>query len=585
MKKLLSMVLVVAMLATMLVFVPAAGATEAAATVEAGVAVGAPGSTVTVPVTITASNLAGFSILCEYDGARLEWAGADFAPVDAAGSKAGFPVYKNGDIVYSQWYDFGSFASFSWASAVAGGEDIASEGLLVVNMKFLVKEDAPVGDAYVNIPTYGAVNDKGETIYGTMVIISDGEVADSNTIACTDGKVTVVPEGAFDVTPSDLADFTINANTGALTKYKGSASVVVIPNSVKTISKGAFNGTNTVTTVVIPASVTSIAKGAFINCRSMTDVYILGADTVLNANCMGFAGTVPTKGSVTIDGCIYTDPEVCDETLLNIHSVANDSVDAYVAEGDGYIDEDSGEPLITEFGYSEIADGFCVTAGGITFYAPVDTKIPGSMIIDGKTVLYWTADGAKYFPGADITLDADLVLDAVAVAAPVTSSSVALKANADVQKVGMRFSATMAIADYNALAALGNVELGMLITPAAYVQKAGAFTKTALDALNAKNGAYVDVKLSGYFDKSATDYTFAAHLTNFSASTYANNPNFVAVLYADVTIDGNVVTVYSQYNWAGMRSVKGLANAILDAGTVTDTVAGQLEVLVGKFSK
>ena len=262
MKKLLSLVLVAAMLASMLVFVPAAGATEPLAKVEAGSAVATPGATVSVPVTITASVLPGFSILCEYDGERLEWLGADFSPVDKAGTKAGYAVPSNGDAVYDNWYANGSFVSFAWASAVSGGETIAADGLVVVNLQFKVKDDAPIGDAYVNIPTYGAVNKAGETIYGTLVKVGD-EVVQGDAIACTNGKVTVLPEGWFDVTPTDEAEFTINAS-GALTKYLGDASVVVIPASVKTIAKGAFNG-KSLTAVVIPASVTSIAKGAFIN--------------------------------------------------------------------------------------------------------------------------------------------------------------------------------------------------------------------------------------------------------------------------------------------------------------------------------
>lgn len=213
---------------------------------------------------------------------------------------------------------------------------------------------------------------------------------------------------------------------GIVTKYLGNDTHVVIPSTVKAIAKGAFNG-KSLKTVVIPESVTSIAKGAFINCQNMTDAYILGTDTVLEAYCMGFAGAVPTKGAVRIDACIYTDPELCDETLLTIHSVANASVDAYVAAGDCYVDEDTGEPLITEFGYEALSFLLPAKLGDVDVMVPTDKQIPANLFfgctnLTAVTIPEWvTGIGDSAFYGCKALKL--VVINSEAVAKQLTSFS------------------------------------------------------------------------------------------------------------------------------------------------------------------
>lgn len=220
-EKIVFILSITAVILSMTAFFTAQGA-SAYATMKVGIGAGAgaPGETVSVPVTITTDRpLGDFSILCEYDASRLEYCGVDFTPVDQASSKRGYGIPTNGDPVYDYWYNQGNYVSFAWASAVSGGEVIAAGGLIVVNMQFKIKDGAPLGDAYVKISKEGAVNASGNTVYGTLVSF-DGEVAMGDTISCGNGKVMVLSAGIFDVTPTDEADFTINAS-GTLTTQHG----------------------------------------------------------------------------------------------------------------------------------------------------------------------------------------------------------------------------------------------------------------------------------------------------------------------------------------------------------------------------
>ena len=78
-----------------------------------------------------------------------------------------------------------------------------------------------------------------------------------------------------DATPADTpstptGDFDIDGN-GKLVRYKGSATDVTIPDSVKVIGEYAFKQTGVVKAKV-PATVVEIEKGAFFGCSSLTTV-------------------------------------------------------------------------------------------------------------------------------------------------------------------------------------------------------------------------------------------------------------------------------------------------------------------------
>ena len=61
---------------------------------------------------------------------------------------------------------------------------------------------------------------------------------------------------------------------GVLTSYTGSAKNVVIPEGVRDIVYGVFNGNETITSISIPSSVTNIGTASFSGCTSLTSVTI-----------------------------------------------------------------------------------------------------------------------------------------------------------------------------------------------------------------------------------------------------------------------------------------------------------------------
>ena len=339
------MLLVVAALLSMTAVVHTVAAADTVATVEAGNVVGMPGETVNVPVYITANAIKCFSVLCEYDAERLTYVGVDFASLGALG----YCISVNADPVYNYWYDQGNYASFSWAAAYEA--PAASEGLVVAYMQFEIKADAPIGEAYVNISNEGALSYSGHTIYGTLVenlsVVAQG---DGGSLLCKNGSVSIIAD-IIDMPPSAEEDFVIE--NGVLTEYIGSEKTVVIPSTVTSIAKVAFKD-SAVKTVIIPASVETIAIGAFLNCAEMTDAYILGSDTVLEEGCMGFSGTyLPKTKKVYLYDFYYGDEE-CLTSLLTIHAVPNESVDVYVANGDGVLFDYDPTTPITPFSFESL---------------------------------------------------------------------------------------------------------------------------------------------------------------------------------------------------------------------------------------
>ena len=70
----------------------------------------------------------------------------------------------------------------------------------------------------------------------------------------------------------DPKDFEIQ--NGTLKKYKGSSSVVAIPDSVTRIGNEAFSGCKGLTSITIPDSVTSIRTEAFRGCTGLTSITV-----------------------------------------------------------------------------------------------------------------------------------------------------------------------------------------------------------------------------------------------------------------------------------------------------------------------
>ena len=195
-----------------------------------------------------------------------------------------------------------------------------------------------------------------------------------------------------------------------------------------------------------------------------------------------------------------------------------------------------------------------------------------------KVVALWQdANGAQYLPAHTYTFEGATVLFPVLVAKP------EVQEGASFNKVqgGLRFKGTFGIADYLAVGqAVGNAKatLHMLIVPEIYLGENGTdgvFTKEALENAGL---AYVDVALTGYYEKDEVNYIFAGGLKDFSDVTKQNNPTFAAVICLDVTVDGETYTVYGDYNSACNRDALSVMDAyIADLKVGTETLAADYQ--------
>ena len=158
-------------------------------------------------------------------------------------------------------------------------------------------------------------------------------------------------------------------------------------------------------------------------------------------------------------------------------------------------------------------------------------------------------------------------------------------------ELGIRFAASFARAEYDALTAIFGAEgvrLGILVTPAQYVQMArGIFTREALSAMVTASGstsgaAFVEIPMTAIPD--AGDITVAGVLYHFHATTLAKNPAFAAIAFVDIDTDGDGTldkTLYGDYNAAYSATAKATIAAARD--TVPPLAQGWIDNLLATF--
>ena len=117
------------------------------------------------------------------------------------------------------------------------------------------------------------------------------------------GHVTI-PDGDAEIKPYQLAT--------CEPKLKS----ITIPNSVKSIGSGAFDG-SALTEVNIPNGVTTIKKNAFIGCSNLTSVTL--PDSLLTIEQGAFVGTALTK--LVIPNSVTSLGEGFCQNLANLESV------------------------------------------------------------------------------------------------------------------------------------------------------------------------------------------------------------------------------------------------------------------------
>ena len=118
---------------------------------------------------------------------------------------------------------------------------------------------------------------------------------------------------------------------GVLTKYVGTATEVVIPESVTSIGDRAFFSCENITSVTIPSGVTSIGTSAFWFCNSLTSIEIPEGVVSIGESafyhCSSLAGvTIP--GSVTSIGSMaFTDCDALKQIEVSSNNPSYTSYD------------------------------------------------------------------------------------------------------------------------------------------------------------------------------------------------------------------------------------------------------------------
>ena len=163
----------------------------------------------------------------------------------------------------------------------------------------------------------------------------------SLTILCPVGSIaiqntanTIVASASEEVlTPTNESYFTIN-NNGAITKYTGTETNVVIPSTINGINvtrieANAFKDNTSITSVVIPQGVTSIGGAAFNNCQALTSIEIPNSVTSIGYSafdsCKSLASIKIPENVTSIGNSAFSSCKVLTSIKIpeNVTSIGN----------------------------------------------------------------------------------------------------------------------------------------------------------------------------------------------------------------------------------------------------------------------
>ena len=178
--------------------------------------------------------------------------------------------------------------SISSAPAVKG--DSSFPKYEIIDNKIIANQ-AYYNDERTSIEIPDTITEIGEFAFArsavTDAVIPDGaeKIGYAAFYHCNDLTNVVIPDSvteieaaAFDKTPwlqnweqNGSGDFLI-VGDGILLAYRGSNSVVTIPDNVKTIGAGALASHAEITKVILPDSIEVIGEGAFAGCGNLTQI-------------------------------------------------------------------------------------------------------------------------------------------------------------------------------------------------------------------------------------------------------------------------------------------------------------------------
>lgn len=209
--------------------------------------------------------------------------------------------------------------------------------------------------------------------------------------------------------------------------------------------------------------------------------------------------------------------------------------------------------------------------------------------VEGTNLFAWhkiDAEGnvlERYEPGAVVELtESETAFRALVLGSPETVYGVSVRVMPE-DGFGMRFTSTVDKEEMKAIVdeyGGESIRLSILITPKAYVDRAGGFTREKLwnyVTANSKDPAhaFIEIQSSSFYKVDENVCTIAGTIYKFSDITIAKNPAFAAIGCIDVDTDGNGSfdkTVYGSFASSTARSPKKVVESIDYMGIqMTDT--------------